>query len=129
MASKDGEVNGRAHGRVAAYDALVLGRFLLFPRGCLPDQLRDRAVPLYAVDLQPSETPEMYGERLAWPLAPDDLVVLRAVAKGTPTRAIATEIGVSTRTVQRHIARLRRRLRVASEADLRDYLKERGFLI
>lgn len=110
-----------------SYDALAMGKFVLFPPAALPPALRDRAVPLYAVSLKESETPEMFGEKIMWPLDAGDVELLRLIAAGRPTRKIAVQTGVSMRTVQRQIARLRRRLKLQSNTDLRQYLRERGF--
>ena len=111
----------------ANYDALAMGKFVLFPAAALPPALRDRAVPLYAVSLRESETPEMFGEKIMWPLDAGDVELLRLIAAGCPTRKIAVETGVSMRTVQRQVARLRRRLKLHSTTDLRQYLRDRGF--
>ena len=107
-----------------SYDALVLERFMLFAPEALPAQLADRAVVLMAVVLRDDETPAMFGERLVWPVDRDDVAVLRLLAAGESTRSIASRTGVSLRTAQRQVARIRRRF--GGDHALDNYLRERG---
>jgi DNA-binding NarL/FixJ family response regulator len=92
----------------------------------MPARLRARAVVLYAVSLRDDESPQMFGEKILWPLEAGEIELLRQVAAGVPTRTIASQTGVSMRTVQRQIARLRRRLKLSGNAELRQYLRDRG---
>lgn len=106
-----------------SHDALVLERFLLFAPGARPWQLAERAVPLVAVVLRDDETPAMFGERVVWPMDRGDVAVLRLLAAGESTGRIAASTGVSLRTAQRQVARIRRRF--GGQDALEAYLRER----
>lgn len=76
------------------------------------------------------------GEAMRLPGAPDPLSrltpreaeVLRRVAEGHPSKAIAAALGISVRTVETHRANLMRKLELWSVAELTRFAIERGLL-
>lgn len=56
-----------------------------------------------------------------------DLPLVRLVARGRSATEIARELGVSPRTVNRHVARLREQCGVATIHELAAELARRGF--
>ena len=61
------------------------------------------------------------------PLTPRELDVLRAAARGLPSKQIAAELGMSERTVQTHLRRIFAKLGVASRTEAVLYAIERGW--
>lgn len=53
----------------------------------------------------------------ATPLTPRERDVLRAVVDGAPNKVIATRLGVSVATVERHLSNLYRKLDVGGRAE------------
>lgn len=117
--SLDEEPGG--HGDTAAEGWLIL-------RGGVPARWRDRAVPLHLVPLLPQETAQMLaGVSVVPPVSAEDEPLLHAVARGVKASTMARELGVGLRTVERRLARLRRRFEVPSTADLTTLLARLGF--
>jgi two-component system, NarL family, response regulator LiaR len=61
------------------------------------------------------------------PLTPRELDVLRAAARGLPSKQIAGELGMSERTVQTHLRRIFAKLGVGSRTEAVLYAIERGW--
>ena len=61
------------------------------------------------------------------PLTPRELDVLRAAARGLASKQIASELGMSERTVQTHLRRIFAKLGVASRTEAVLYAIERGW--
>ncbi|AMB58549.1 helix-turn-helix transcriptional regulator [Microterricola viridarii] len=61
-------------------------------------------------------------------ITPRELQVLRLAASGLTNKAIATELQVSTRTVDRHMSELMRRIGVSSRVAATAYAYEHGLL-
>ena len=94
----------------------------------VPAQWRDRAVSMSLVPLLPSEASALLQGRA---IAPDVDPVVEAVAglvaRGLTVRAIARQLDISSRSVDRYLARLRERFDVGSTAELTAELARRGF--
>jgi DNA-binding NarL/FixJ family response regulator len=90
----------------------------------------DRAVPAMLVPLLPDEARQVLSGRSAHSeLAPQDVQLARLAAQGHTVTAIARELQVNRRTVDRRLAVLRRCLGVASTTELAVALAERGFAL
>jgi DNA-binding NarL/FixJ family response regulator len=61
-------------------------------------------------------------------LTPRELQVLRLVAAGETNRAIAAELVLSERTIDRHVSNLFSKLRVSSRAGATAYAYEHGLV-
>ena len=61
-------------------------------------------------------------------LSPREVEVLRRVAEGQPSKAIAADLAISTRTVESHRANLMRKLDLHSVAELTRFAIEHGIL-
>lgn len=96
--------------------------------GGVPERWRERAVSLHLIPLLPRETDRIVEGTTALPgVTLDDEPLLRVVAKGRKTSAMARELGMPQRTVERRLERLRRLLDVPSTADLVVLLARLGF--
>jgi DNA-binding CsgD family transcriptional regulator len=96
--------------------------------GGVPKRWRERAVPLYLVPLLPQETERIVAGGTALPgVTIEDEPLLRVVANGQKTSAMARELGIPQRTVERKLERLRRLFDVPSTADLTILLARLGF--
>jgi DNA-binding CsgD family transcriptional regulator len=108
-------------------DASPAGWLFLQPDR-LPDRWRHRARPAVYVPLLAQELDELLDGHLSGPAltsAEERLAAL--VADGRSVQAIARELGLAHRTIERRIAALRDRLGVRSSADLALALCARGF--
>jgi DNA-binding NarL/FixJ family response regulator len=104
------------------------GGWLLVPEGAVPDRWRDRAVPMMFVPLLPQEADQVLESGSARPeLDAEDEALLRLLAKGSTVEDTARKMGLHIRTVERRLAALRRRLGVATTAELVRMLARRGF--
>lgn len=63
-------------------------------------------------------SPSLGGQSLASVLTPRELEIVRYTAKGLPNREIAAAAGISSRTVQRHIENVMRKLNIHSRVEL-----------
>ena len=61
-------------------------------------------------------------------LTPREVDVLRAVAEGKPSKAIASELGIGVRTVETHRANLMRKLELKSVAELTRFAMSQGLI-
>ena len=87
-----------------------------------------RAVAGYLVPLEAHEVAEVRaGTASASMIDREDHPLAVLVARGLPPGAIASELGVSLRTTHRRVAKLRRRIGVASTRELAQRLRVAGF--
>lgn len=102
--------------------------WVLLPPEMVPKRWRHRAVTITLVPLLPSEAQQILTTESATPdIDPEDEAVLRLAGRGLSSQAIARELKVTPRSVQRRLARLRDRLGVDARADLPAVLSSRGF--
>lgn len=92
----------------------------------VPDRWRERAVPVCLVPLLPEEAASILEGSLP-ELSEDEEQLARLVAAGASVTEMAGHLYVSNRSVQRRLARLRRRLGVETTAQLAALLARRGF--
>lgn len=96
----------------------------------VPARWRERAQPAMFIPLHSEETAQLLRGEAAMPaLDPGDEQLARLAAEGHTVIAMARELGVSRRTVQRHLAALRERLGVGTALDLAVALATRGFRV
>ncbi len=101
--------------------------WVLLPPDQVPDVWRTRAREMSLVALLPEESRGLLaGERPLVPVDPDEEQLLRLVTRGASANSIARELGITPRTVQRRLARLRERFEVGSTAELAVVLARRG---
>lgn len=102
--------------------------WVFLPLSLVPERWRRRVTPLAAVPLLPSEAEAVLsGEPVEPEVGPEDERLLALVASGMGATAVSRELGVSVRTVEYRLQRLRRRLGVKSTAELVAVLAEGGF--
>jgi DNA-binding CsgD family transcriptional regulator len=105
----------------------VPGWVILSP-DAVPHSWRSRAVPMMLVPLGVSEAGQLLAEvPVEQGIADADLPLIHLVAKGHTAAEIARALDLSTRTVYRHITRLRTELGVATMEELATELARRGF--
>lgn len=79
------------------------------------------------VPLVGDETDALLRGQPAEPITdPRDIQLLRLVAKATPIRTIARELGIGERATQKRLAALRERFNVGTTAELSVLLAARG---
>lgn len=94
----------------------------------LPDRWRDRAVPMFLVPLLPGEARDVLaGEAAGSELHGEDLALARLIARGVPVDDCARQLHLTSRTVYRRLARLRRLVGVDTTTELVAELARRGF--
>lgn len=104
--------------------------WLFFAGDSLPvAEWTGRAVPGFLVRITPDEISSLPSGRHAPSagIASEDRPLASLVARGLRAQSIADELGVSLRTTHRRLAKLRRRLNVASTAELARLLRATGF--
>ena len=102
--------------------------WVLLPEHAVPEHWRGRAIPMYLVPLLPEEARQVLGSRPAEPaMTPQEEAVACLVARGLTVDAIARQLGISPRSVNRRLARLRERMGVPSTVELGSALARRGF--
>jgi DNA-binding NarL/FixJ family response regulator len=80
------------------------------------------------VPLLPDEVAGLLsGQPIVPGVGPEDEEVARLLARGTPLSDIAHKLGISRRTVDRRVARLREHFSARSKAELATVLASRGF--
>ncbi len=105
----------------------VAGWILVAP-GALPDRWRDRAAPMFLVPLLPEEARDVLaGQPAGSQLHGEDLSLARLVARGVPVDDCARRLHLTSRTVYRRLARLRRLVGVTTTSELVAELARRGF--
>jgi DNA-binding NarL/FixJ family response regulator len=96
----------------------------------VPEQWRLRARAAAFVPLTAGELTELLGGVPPQPeLTDDEEALARLIARGSSVSAISRQLRVSSRTVERRLALLRRRLGVGSSVDLALALAQRGFAV
>lgn len=96
--------------------------------GPVPERWRERAVSLHLIPLLPVESNRIVAGAVALPgITVEDEPLLRTIARGSKTAAMAKELGIPKRTLERKLERLRRQLKVTSTADLIALLARLGF--
>ncbi len=112
---------------VVVEDGRLPGWILVAP-GALPDRWRDRATPMFLVPLLPDEARDVLaGEAAGSELHGEDLALARLVARGVPVDDCARQLHLTSRTVYRRLARLRRLVGVDTTNELVAELARRGF--
>jgi DNA-binding NarL/FixJ family response regulator len=100
-------------------EAAVGMAYVLLPAEEIPEAWRGRARSLSMIALLPEERRRLLEEgRISPALEPGDQRIVELVARGWGPSRIAAHIGVSTRTVERRLARLRRRFGGRTSAEL-----------
>jgi DNA-binding CsgD family transcriptional regulator len=100
-------------------DADVPAGWLFLSPEALPDVWRSRAQPAVFVPLMPAEARQLLAGEAAEPtLSARDEKVARLAARGRTADAIARELGISRRTVDRRLALLREQFGVSSSVEL-----------
>lgn len=108
-------------------EAVAPGWILVSP-SALPDRWRDRATPMFLVPLLPGEAHDVLsGEPAGSELHGEDLSLARLVARGVPVDDCARQLHLTSRTVYRRLARLRRLVGVKTTSELVAELARRGF--
>lgn len=94
----------------------------------VPKRWRDRSIPCVLVPLLPEEAHQVLSGSSAVPgIDPEDEDLARLVGRGLPAEEIAAEMGLTRRTVDRHLARLRKALGTRTTTELAAALATRGF--
>jgi DNA-binding NarL/FixJ family response regulator len=93
----------------------------------LPASWKQRAQAVYLVPLLPGEALRVLTEEAAPQVSERDQEMISVIARGGTAAEIADELGLSLRTAQRSISRLRERFGLATKAELVRFLTERGF--
>ena len=94
----------------------------------VPPEWADRSRVVSLVALLPEEARSLLGDHEVRPAAtPEDAEFLRLVAEGRAGSYIARRLGMSERSVFRHLARWRDHFEVESTAELAAELSKRGF--
>ncbi|HEV2756092.1 MAG TPA: helix-turn-helix domain-containing protein [Actinomycetota bacterium] len=105
----------------------VPGWILVAP-SALPERWRDRATPMFLVPLLPDEAHDVLaGEPAGSELHGEDLALAKLVARGVPVDDVARQLHLTSRTVYRRLARLRRLVGVTTTGELVAELARRGF--
>lgn len=94
----------------------------------LPDRWKGRAVPLALVGLLPEEARQFIkGEVPRVSIARDDEELARLAARGVGVDDIASALHLTSRSVYRRLARLRRQFDARTNAELASRLTKYGF--
>lgn len=94
----------------------------------LPDRWKGRAVPLALVGLLPEEARQFIkGEIPRVKLDRDDEELARLAARGVAVDDIASALHLTSRSVYRRLARLRRQFEARTNAELASRLTKYGF--
>jgi DNA-binding CsgD family transcriptional regulator len=102
--------------------------WVLLPEAAVPERWRSRAIAMWLVPLLPDEAEQILEEGRAEPgMTPAEEAVACLVARGMTVDAIARQLRISPRSVNRRLASLRERIGVASTAELAAALASRGF--
>lgn len=105
----------------------VPGWVILSP-GAVPDAWRSRTIPMVLVPLTAAEAGELLSDApVDQDIAVADLPLIHLVARGHSAAEIARALGISPRTVNRHVARLRDEFAVGTIQELATELARRGF--
>ena len=108
-------------------DGEIAGWLILSP-SAVPERWRSRGIPMVMVPLMPAEAGDLLSGGSVEPhIGPADLPLLRLVARGHSAAEIARALGISVRTSNRHVARMRAQFRVSTIQELATELARRGF--
>ncbi len=99
----------------------------VFIAGEVPSRWLDRARPGSLVALLPEEADALLGHDDTETIDDHDRELAHLLARGLTVPAIARQLGVSPRSVDRRLASLRERLGVGSTPELALALARRGF--
>jgi DNA-binding CsgD family transcriptional regulator/pimeloyl-ACP methyl ester carboxylesterase len=94
-----------------------------------PDEIVSLLVSFFRDGVEPAETSAVAAGRLVPPsdgLSPRELEVLRLLAAGESNSQIARRLGLSTHTVERHVANLYRKIGARGRADATAYALRHG---
>ncbi len=128
MEGRDSGNGARPSDRAAEEDFEDLrgGWFLIAPHA-LPNEWRDRAIPVYMIRLGTDEVhPFVPPASDAGTLDPEERAVARLTARGASPREIAATLHLSRRSVFRRLARLRNLHGAATNAELATKLAKAG---
>ncbi|MBW3663125.1 MAG: LuxR C-terminal-related transcriptional regulator [Actinobacteria bacterium] len=93
--------------------------WVLLARDTVPHRWRGRSTPVSLVAITPDEAAAFSDDRVVHPsLSPEDELVLSLLLAGETITAIARQLRISPRSVQRRLVRLRNAFNAASNADL-----------
>ncbi len=116
--------NSGGNGRNDTSDRL----WVLVNLEALPDRWKGRAVPLALVGLLPEEARQFIrGELPRVKLDRDDEELARLAARGVAVDDIASALHLTSRSVYRRLARLRRQFEARTNAELASRLTKFGF--
>lgn len=102
--------------------------WLLVDPEAVPPTLQSVAVPMAMVPLLSTQARRLLEHEQGWrSLEAEDRSLAAALTAGRPLTAIAREMGVTTRTVERRLADLRDRFNAGSTAELIAELSRLGF--
>ncbi len=105
----------------------VPGWVILSP-SAVPDPWRSRAIEMMLVPLTRAEASVLLSDApVEQVIAATDLPLVHLVAQGHSAAEISRALGLSLRTVNRHVARLRDDFAVATIQELATELARRGF--
>ena len=105
----------------------VPGWVLLSP-GAMPDAWRARGITVVLVPMTPSEASQLLSRTpVEQGIAAAHLPLIHLVARGHSAAEIARALGVSERTVYRHMAHLSEEFGVSTIQELATELARRGF--
>ena len=95
------------------------GWFLIAPHA-LPEEWRDRAVPVYMIRLDSDDVDgfALHLDDLHKQLAPEEKEIARLLSQGVPPREIALTLHLSRRSVFRRLARLRQLMGAKTNGEL-----------
>jgi DNA-binding NarL/FixJ family response regulator len=95
-----------------------------------PDQIVSLLTSFFRAGVEPAETPSAVAAVRPVPpsdgLSPRELEVLRLLAAGESNSQIARRLGLSTHTVERHVANLYRKIGARGRADATAYALRHG---
>src|SRR5436190_14352846 len=95
-----------------------------------PDEIVSLLTSFFRDGVEPAETPSAVAARRPVPpsdgLSPRELEVLRLLAAGESNAQIARRLGLSTHTVERHVANLYRKIGARGRADATAYAFRNG---
>lgn len=116
--------NGEANGQRETSERL----WVLVNLDALPERWKGRAVPLALVGLLPEEARQFIkGEIPRAKLDRDDDELARLAARGVAVDDIADALHLTSRSVYRRLARLRRQFDARTNAELASRLTKFGF--
>lgn len=120
-------VNGASASGIDGDDLEAHGDWFLIASHALPEEWRDRAIPVFMIRLGPEEVhPFVPPAEETGSLDPEERAVARLAARGASPREIAATLHLSRRSVFRRLARLRHIHGVATNAELATKLAKAG---